>query len=142
MNLSSKDYVLIQISGPDFEPHRFMEEFGEVVGGAFGVSKTIKDASVVTSVTKWNSNKICVPAGEFAEVVLLDLIRELSPTLRRFCDKPGVKIATVIVHQYEGDQPSKGLYISRELVKALDELGADLDFDVVQFIRPEDGDSE
>ena len=77
----------------------------------------------------WKTEKRYIPHDRFAEDVLLELIKDRRPFLDRIAESGNFRIRAAIVKFSKGGRAGPGLYLSTELVKALAELGADLDYD-------------
>jgi hypothetical protein len=120
-NAAQQSYAYLHIGGIAFEPDSFAKTFGWELGGVRVIHKR--------GPPSWKTEKRFVPRGEFPEDALLKLIKDLRPILDRITNHGGLDIGATIVGFREGDRAGPGLYLSTELVKALADLGASLDYD-------------
>lgn len=120
--------VSVWIGGAGFDARAFQREFGQSLGGVALSVKFISEGALGYRDGGWKS-KVATTEYEGIEPILRSLLGELAPALRvaRSCDASIVaQVVLVVADRIQ----ASGLYISREIVAALNDAGASLDFDI------------
>ncbi len=134
--MKSKGYVYISIFGESFDPDKFQKRIGGKLGGSVKAYKSPPIGLSPLIKTWWESRNydLSDSAHQFHEELASDVLSKIGPSLPRGRGKE-VIVSVVIVSYAQTIREAHGIYISTELVRQLNELGADLEYDISRRIK-------
>lgn len=122
----------VTIEGSDFDPQAFGANNGDCLGGRVLERRHLSHKSTAQRLS-WESNHVV--SANCLEEEILALITRLTPMLNTVSSISTTKISVQVVEELEDSEPPRGIYISASLIKALADLRADFDVDIVQSLR-------
>lgn len=96
--------------------------------------KKLTNGKVESGGRYWKSEVIDV-FSEYPEEALSKLLSRLKDELLRIRDLPGIRIVAELVAEYEDTDSMRGFFFTKENIRLLAELGANLDIDVVRKLK-------
>ena len=126
--IRDRAYVYVAIDGKAFDPVAFQASLPAELAGRVGKYRTNRRGCE----TYWNSTEQIAAVDAHPEVTLLELLRTLRPYLPTA--RAGIEIMPRIVKNLDSADGVHGLYVSRELISLLWEIGADLDYDLNCYV--------
>ena len=122
--------IYIRIDGDGFDPDRFQDEHGKELGGSVGVTKRMRaDGTQELARTNWKSEIVQSRSGD-PEDELTQLLLKLKPILSSLRDKPSIRVIAQVVQDVSRQDEASGLFLPREAIQLLAEIGASFDFDI------------
>lgn len=122
----------ISLQGEGFNPHEFQSQGGEAVGGQIRRRKQVT-ASHGSDAEYWVS-AIVFSQSESIGDDLKSVLAQVTPLLKAVPQSAALRAYAHVVVEFEpGDEPP-GLFFSGEVIRLLNEAGAELDIDAVPRI--------
>jgi Domain of unknown function (DUF4279) len=122
--------IYIRIDGEGFDPDRFHDEHGKALGGSVGVTKRVgADGTQELARTNWKSEIVQSRSGD-PEDELMKLLLKLNPVLFDLRDKQNIRVIAQVVQDVSRHDEASGLFLPREAIQLLAEVGASFDFDI------------
>jgi hypothetical protein len=122
--------IYIRIDGEGFNPDRFQDEHGKELGGSVGVTKRVRgDGTQELARTNWKSEIVQSRSGD-PEDALLKLLLKLRPTLVDMRDDKNMRVIAQVVQDVSRRDEASGLFLPREAIQLLADVGASFDFDI------------
>jgi hypothetical protein len=122
--------IYIRIDGEGFNADRFQDEHGKKLGGSVGVTKRVcADGTQESAPTNWKSEIVQSRSGN-PEDELTKLLLKLRPILISMRDKQNVRVLAQVVQDVSRHDEASGLFLPREAIQLLAEVGASFDFDI------------
>ena len=122
--------IYIRIDGDGFDPDRFQDEHGKELGGSVGVTKRVRaDGTQELARTNWKSEIVQSRSGD-PEDELTQLLLKLKPILSSMRDKSNIRVIAQVVQDVSRQDEASGLFLPREAIQLLAEIGASFDFDI------------
>jgi hypothetical protein len=122
--------IYIRIDGEGFNPDRFQDEYGKEFGGSVGVTKRVRaDGTQELARTNWKSEIVQSRSGD-PEDELTKLLIKLRPILIAMREEKDVRVIAQVVQDVSRHNEASGVYLPREAIELLAEVGASFDFDI------------
>src|SRR5919109_4608491 len=130
MEIEAMHRIYVRIDGKDFDPDQFQDEYGKQLGGSVGVTKRVSaDGTLELARTNWKSEILQSRSGE-PEDELIKLLLKLKPILTAMRDKQNIRVIAQIVQDISRHDEARGLFLPREAIQLLAEVGASFDYDI------------
>lgn len=122
-------YVWIESKG--FDPEKFRNSLRNDLRGRTAYRKEIKDGVVHQIRNHWKSDEIEITTDDAKEPVyrLHSLLQQLKPDLLTLTEYPELTITAEIVVRYSEPSQVGGVFIPKDTIKLLSDVGACLDID-------------
>jgi hypothetical protein len=134
MEIDQMHRIYIRIDGEGFDPDRFQAEHGKDLGGSVGVTRRVAtDGTQELARTNWKSEIVQSRSGD-PEDELTKLLLKLRPVLIAMRDKQDIRVIAQVVQDVSRHVEASGVYLPREAIQLLAEVGASFDFDI--SLRP------
>jgi hypothetical protein len=122
--------IYIRIDGEGFDPDRFQAEHGKELGGSVDVIKRVRaDGTQEVARTNWKSEIVQSRSGD-PEDELTKLLLKLKPVLLALKDKQDIRVIAHVVQDVSRQDEASGVFLPREAIQLLAEVGASFDFDI------------
>jgi hypothetical protein len=121
-------YIYVVVGGSGFDPVSFQDSLPPALQGGWRCinSKTVKGQR---SVDGWKSQPVPVETERNIGAAVDDLLNELLPFLRDAKENRNGIISILAVYSYVSEIGPKGIYLEKNTIAAMAELGADFDYD-------------
>jgi hypothetical protein len=127
--------IYIRIDGEGFDPDRFQDEHGKELGGSVGVTKRVRaDGTQELARTNWKSEIVQSRSGD-PEDELTKLLIKLRPILINMRERQDIRVTAQVVQNVSRFDEASGLFLPRETIQILAEVGASCDFDISLYQR-------
>jgi hypothetical protein len=122
--------IYIRIDGEGFDPDRFQVEHGKELGGSVGVTKRVRaDGTQELARTNWKSEIVQSRSAD-TEDELTKLLLKLRPILINLRERQDIRVTAQVVQDVSRFDEASGLFLPRETIQLLAEVGASFDFDI------------
>jgi hypothetical protein len=122
--------IYIRIDGEGFNADRFQDEHGKELGGSVGVTKRVgADGTQELARTNWKSEIVQLRSGD-PEGELTKLLLQLKPVLLAKKDKQDIQVIAQVVQDVSRHDEASGVFLPREAIQLLADVGASFDFDI------------
>jgi hypothetical protein len=130
MEIDPMHRIYIRIDGEGFDPDRFQDEHGKELGGSVGVIKRVcADGTHEVARTNWKSEIVQSRSGD-PEDDLTKLLLQLKPVLLAIKDKQDIRVIAQVVQDVSRHDEASGVFLPREAIQLLADVGASFDFDI------------
>jgi len=124
--------VYVKIFGPSFDAEAFQRAIGSKHGGQVRVTQRIQDGSVEVSGRYWRSKIVEVGYAEDPGEALFQLLSEIEAILVGVAKEPSTCVTAEVVEEIDDLEALVGFYFSRDLIRLLARISADIDVDIVR----------
>lgn len=121
--------VYIWIEGENFSPKEFQGKVDCAFTGTVAYRKKLKKGTVQKTREHWKSPFYEVNDQQDAVKKIHELITRLRPALLEIQDRTTIICAEIVCHYSGSDDGHGGIYLPRETIQLLSEIGASLDVD-------------
>lgn len=120
----------IHITGPSFDAESFERAYGRQLGGKASVRKHLRsDKSVSIRYAGWLIEASALAMSE-VEAKLTEMINQAKPILIKVKVELDLEIYVAVVQSVTSYEDATGIFINRELISSIKEIGAGFEYDI------------
>jgi hypothetical protein len=120
--------IYLSIDGETFDAG----DFSRKTGGRVAFRKRLGDGRTEAFGAYWSSVEVAGVPGDLVDSHVQRLLSQYRDAVVAVSHQPGVRVMLEIVQEYRGPDSVAGLFLSRETLRLVADMQANLDVDIAQ----------